>query len=99
MGKRPAGCGAVGGRAFTTKSVPVSALQAQRTGAPLEQSFAGFLQAMARGVPMTPDTRLAGLQPSFTSVRNYATSVMEAPAPPPGSGARGAPAVERRAGS
>lgn len=92
---------AAGGRAFTTQAVPQSALEAQRAGATsaLDQSFAGLMQAVARGVPMTLDARLAGLQATLTRVSSYAASLMEAPAPLPASGARGAPTVERRAGS
>ena len=70
--------GEVGGRRLTTQTIPQPVLDAQRLAAstPLDQSFAGLMQAMARGVPMTPDARLAELHSTFTTVHSHAWSVM-----------------------
>ncbi|PNY80743.1 SDR family oxidoreductase [Deinococcus koreensis] len=74
----------VGGNSFTIQTVPQAALEAQRAQAtsPLDQSFAGLMLSQTRGVFMTPDTRLAELHPTFTTVRGYASSVLGAPAAP-----------------
>ncbi|GHF39941.1 uncharacterized protein YbjT (DUF2867 family) [Deinococcus metalli] len=68
----------VGGRVFTVERVPVTALEAQLDAAstPLERSFAALMLALARGMPLTVDPRVADLGSSFTTVGEYARQIM-----------------------
>jgi hypothetical protein len=69
----------IGGKPFTVQHVPAEALQAQQEGStdPMEQSFAGLMRCYAQGDAIEMSATLETFPLQLTSVREYASSVLQ----------------------
>jgi NADH dehydrogenase len=69
----------IGGQSFAVQHVPQDALKAQQEGStdPMEQSFAGLMLCYAQGDAIEMGATLEAFPLQLTSVREYASSVLD----------------------